>query len=75
MHFGELWGLSKGYKTYPTGYFVPVIPAICNSLLYFADQAWLFIVLSLVGGEPERKILQNLPKCFGKLNFNIFLIN
>lgn len=39
-------------------------------LLYFADQAWFFLGLSLVGGEPERKILQNFSNCFGKLNFN-----
>lgn len=29
----------------------------------------------LVGSKPERKVLQNFFTCFGKLSFNVLLIN
>lgn len=67
MHFSKVWRLSKGCKTYPTGYFIPVVIP--------PDQTCLFIVLSLVAGEPERRFCKNFPNCFGRLNFNTFLIN
>lgn len=46
-----------------------VISAIHYSSPLFADQACLFIMLSLVGGEPERKILQIFSNCFWEAQF------